>query len=113
MRKLEIYDGTKTYMYPNMTLATPQVMQANYPAILAFPHVIETDDAGQVCFAIENFSAMKSRYNIDNELTDEQALAAIQEILNAPEPEPEASSEERIASALEFQNLMMLPDEEE
>lgn len=112
MKVLEIYDGTKTYMYPNMALATPQVMMSNYPAILTFKHVIETDEAGQVCFAIENLSAMRSRYNIDKTLSDEEAVQAIQDILNAPELEAEPSAEERIASALEFQNMMSLPDEE-
>lgn len=112
MKVLEIYDGTKTYMYPNMTLATPQVMMSNYPAILTFKHIIETDEAGQVCFAIENLSAMRSRYDIDKTLSDEEAVQAIQNILNAPEPETEPSAEERIASALEFQNMMSLPDEE-
>lgn len=112
MKVLEIYDGTKTYMYPNMALATPQVMMSNYPAILTFKHVIETDEAGQVCFAIENLSAMRSRYDIDKTLSDEEAVQAIQDILNAPEPEAEPSAEERIASALEFQNMMSLPDEE-
>ena len=85
---------------------------SNYPAILTFKHVIETDEAGQVCFAIENLSAMRSRYNIDKTLSDEEAVQAIQDILNAPEPEAEPSAEERIASALEFQNMMSLPDEE-
>lgn len=111
MKVLEIYDGTKTYMYPNMTLATPQIMLQNYPAILTFKHVIETDEAGEVCFAIENLSAMRSRYSIDKSLNDEEAIQAIQDILNAPESEAEPSAEERIASALEFQNMMSLPDE--
>ena len=113
MKVLEFYDGTKTYMYPNMKMATPEVMLQNYPAILTFRHVIETDEAGQVCFAIENFSAMRSRYNIDSSLSEAEALEAIQEIVNAPEPEQLPSAEERIASALEFQTMMMLPDEEE
>jgi hypothetical protein len=112
MKVLEFYDGTKTYMYPNMKLATPDVMQADYPAILTFRHVIETDEAGQVCFAIENFAAMKSRFNIDSSLSDNEALAEIQEIINTPAPEGLPSPEERIASAIEFQTMMMLPDEE-
>lgn len=112
MKKLEIYDGTKTYMYPNMTIATPERIQADYPAILVFPHVIETDDAGQVCFAIENFSAMKSRYNIDSTLTDEEALSEIEEILNA-EPEPVLDDNTRIADALEDLVVLNMPDEEE
>lgn len=112
MKVLEIYDGKKVYMYPTGKLATAEVMLEKCPAILTFKHVIETDEAGQVCFAIENLSAMRSRYDIDKTLSDEEAVQAIQDILNAPEPEAEPSAEERIASALEFQNMMSLPDEE-
>lgn len=102
MKKLEIYDGTKTYMYPNMTLATPQIMLASYPAILKFKHVIETDEAGEVCFAIENLSAMRSRYGIDSTLTEEESVQAIQDIINTPEEvSTEPTTEERTATALE------------
>ena len=112
MKKLEIYDGTKTYMYPNMKLATPEVVLADFPAILAFKHVIETDENGQVLFAVENFSAMRSRYNIDTTLTDDEALEAIQEIINA-EPEPVLDDNTRIADALEDLVVLNMPDEEE
>lgn len=113
MKVLEFYTGEKTYMYPNMKIATPEVVVADFPAILTFKHAIETDENGQVLFAVDNFSAMRTRYDIDKTKTDEEALEEIQEIMNAPEPEAEPSPEERIASALEFQNVMMLPDEEE
>lgn len=113
MKILEIYDGKKTYMYPNMTLATPEKMLANYPAILNFKHVIETDESGEVCFAIENLSAMRSRFGIDSSLSAEEAVQVIQEIINTPdETSAEATPEERIASALEFQNLMSMEDVE-
>lgn len=112
MKILEIYDGTKNYMFPNMTLATVDIMLKEYPAILSFKHVIETDDSGEVCFGIENLSAMKSRYNIDKSLSDTEALEQLQEIINTPPEESEITPEERIASALEFQTMMMLPDEE-
>ena len=99
-------------MYPNMKLATPEVVLADFPAILAFKHVIETDENGQVLFAVENFSAMRSRYNIDTTLTDDEALEAIQEIINA-EPEPVLDDNTRIADALEDLVVLNMPDEEE
>ena len=110
MKAIEKYTGTKTYMFPNGALATPEVMQSRFPAIMAFPHIIETDEAGEVCFAVENLSAVKSRYGIDNTLPEDEAIAAIQAIINAPPPVPEPTAEERIAAAMEFQNLMMLED---
>lgn len=46
--KLTIYDGTRTYMYPNGSLAAPETVCKDFPAILTFPHVVTTDDAEQV-----------------------------------------------------------------
>ena len=86
-------------------------MLEQFPAVLTFAHIIETDEAGEVCFAVENLSAMRSLYEIDASLTEEKAIAAIEEIINAPAPEPEPSAEERIAAALEYQNMASLPDE--
>ena len=40
-------------------------------------------------------------------------ILKIEEIVNTPAPEPEPSAEERIASALEYQNLMSMEDVEE
>lgn len=112
MKKIEKYTGEKTYMFPNGAIATPEVMLAKFPAVLAFAHIIETDEAGEVAFAVQNLSAMRSHYGIDRGLTEAEAIAAIQAILNAPPPEPVPSAEERIAAALEFQNIMSLEDVE-
>ena len=43
---------------------------------------------------------------IDSSLSEDEAIFKIEEIRNAPSPEPEASAEERIAAALEYQNLV-------
>lgn len=111
MHILEIYKADKTYMYPSGKLATPERLTADYPAVKVFPHVIETDENGQVCFAINNLSAMRSRYEIDSALSNEEAVAAMQEIMNTPvEVVEEVTAEERIAAALELQNLMAMED---
>jgi hypothetical protein len=107
MRKLEKWTGEKTYMYPNGELATPERINADFPAGLHFTHVIETDEKGQVCFAFMNLSALESQYGIDPELSDDEAIAEIEAIMNAPQPEPEPSAEERIAAAMEYQNLFI------
>lgn len=112
MKKVIKYDGTKTFMYPNGKIATKEVVLNDFPAALTFTHIIETDEHEEVCFAVQNLSAMRGIYNIDATLTEGEAIAKIQEIINAPEPETEASAEERIASALEFQNMMSLEDVE-
>ena len=108
---IEKYTGTKTYMFPNGALATPEAMLAQFPAVLTFAHIIETDEAGEVCFAVQNLSAMRSLHGIDSQLTETEAIAALQELVNAPpEISTAATPEERIAAALEFQNLLALPD---
>jgi len=108
MVKFEKYLGDKTYMFPNGEVATPEIMQERFPAVLVFPHIIETDESGQVCFAVQNLSAMRSYHNIDGGLPEAEAIQQIEAIRNAPPPVPEPTAEERIASAMEFQNLMML-----
>lgn len=108
MVKIEKYTGTKTYMYPNGAIAMPEKLKADFPAVEAFVHIIETDEAGQVCFAVQNLAAIRSQMGIDSSLSEEAAIAAIEELRNTPAPEPEVSAEERIAAALEYQNLTNL-----
>lgn len=106
MKIIEKYTGKKTYMFPNGALATPESMLAQFPAVMTFSHIIETDEAGEVAFAVQNLNAMRSIYGVDASLSEAEAIAKIQEIVNTPEPEPEATAEERIAAALEYQNIM-------
>lgn len=112
MKKIIKYDGTKTFMFPNGAIATKERVLQDFPAALTFTHIIETDEHEEVCFAVQNLSAMRGVYGIDSSLTEDEAIAAIQEVVNAPEPEVEPSAEERIASALEYQNLMSMDDME-
>lgn len=92
-------------MFPTGRIATPEIISSEYSAVNTFTHIIETDESGEVMFAINNLSAMRTMYEIDKTLTEDEAIIALQEILNTPPPEPEASAEERIAAALEYQNL--------
>lgn len=107
--KVVKYDGLKTYMYPNGELATPERVLKDYPAILTFPHIIETDDAGQIIWAVDNLSAIRSIMGIDVSLSEANAISRIQTIRNdnADPAKNRAipSPEERIAAAMEFQNL--------
>jgi len=43
---------------------------------------------------------------INVDLSDDEAIQQIETIRNAPSPEPEISPEERIAAALEFNNIL-------
>lgn len=113
MKKIELYTGNKTYMFPNGDIATKEKMLTSFPAVLTFPHIIETDEAGEVAFAVQNLSATCSMYNIDLSLSTEEKIAKIEEIINTvPEVDTTPTAEERIAAALEAQTLMSMPDEE-
>lgn len=112
MKKVKKFDGSKTYMYPNGEIADKERILKDFPASLIFTHIIETDEAEEVCFAVQNLSAMRGVYNIASSLSEEEAIQAIEEIINTP-IEEEPSAEERIASALEYQNLMSMEDVEE
>ncbi len=110
MRKVIKYEGKKTYIYPSGKLATPEQVLKDYPAILIASHIIETDENEQMFYSYQNLSAARTMYDIDSSLSEEEAILAIQDILNAPAPEPEPTAEERIASALEYQNLLSMED---
>ena len=111
MRIIEKYTGTQTYMYPSGAMATPERVKADTPAVNYFPFVVETDEGHQVMFSLQNLMAMRGFYNIDPGLTEEDAIVAIQDLLNvepAVDPDPESTPEERIAAALEYSNLMSM-----
>ena len=106
MLKLEKFDGQKTYMFPNGDIATPERIITDFPAVEHFTHVLEIN--GDVCQAVMNLNALRQIHNIPDELSEDEAIQAIEDIINAPQPEPEPTAEERIAAAMEFQNLMNL-----
>lgn len=109
MITLKRYDE-KTRMYPSGKVATKDVVYADYPAAKVFTHVITTDENDEVIFSFNNLSALRSNYNIDKSLSEDDAIAAIQEIMNTPaEPvEEPVTADERIAAALEYQNLLTM-----
>ncbi len=106
MRRLEKFTGEKVYMFPNGDVATPEKFRQDFPAIDMFPHVLEI--SGNVCGAVMELEAMRQIHGIDPNFSEEEAITAMQEIINIPQADPLPSAEERIAAALEFQNLMML-----
>lgn len=109
MKYIEKYTGEKTYMYPNAELATPTRVLQDFPAALQFPHIVETDESGQVLFAIMNLAAMRSQFGIDSLLSEEEAIQAIEDIMNTEsEPVTDAQTEalENIAAQLEYKNMV-------
>lgn len=111
MKVLEKYTGEKTYMFPSGALATPQAVLEQFPAAMSFVHIVETDENGEVMWAFENLSAMRTLHGVDKSLSESEAIQALQDIINTPPVVDDMpSAEERIAAALEFQNLMAMED---
>ena len=78
-KKVIKYTGEKTFMYPNGELATKERVLQDFPAALTFTHIMETDEEEQVCFSMQNLSAMRGVYGIHKSLTEDEAIAKIQE----------------------------------
>lgn len=112
MKKLEKYTGDKIYMFPNGSLATKDAVLQQFPAAAQFTFVVTTDEYGEVMLGMDNLALLRSIYGIDSSLTEDEAIAAIEELVNTePEISSEATAEERIAAALEYQVMASLPDD--
>lgn len=107
MLKMERFNPDKTYMFVNGSVATPAAIREAFPAVDHFQHILEVN--GDVVQAVMNLNAMRGIHKIDNKLSEDEAIAAIEAATNAI-PEEIVSPEERTASAMEFQNIMMLDD---
>lgn len=111
MIRLEIYNKTKTYMYPTGKLATPDVVKRDYPATEYFTYVVQTNEAAEVIYGLDSLNSLRSHYEIDSSLTQDEALLAIEEVLNTPQVvDTTPTAEERIAAALEYQVLASMED---
>jgi hypothetical protein len=112
MNKLEVYTGEKTYMAPSGALYDPDRLTRDFPAAKTFTHLIHTDEGGEVCFGVYNYKSYCSQNGLDPNGEPEANIPLLEGIMNAPPQEPEPSPEERIAAALEYQNLANMEDVE-
>ncbi len=107
MIKLEKYLGDKTYVFNSGAIATPEIIEQKYPAVTLFTTVVITDELGQVFGGYENLAKLRSQYAIDPSLTEAEAIAELETLFNTPVIS-EPTADERIAAALEYQNLLTL-----
>lgn len=111
MKVIEKYTGEKTYAFPNGEIASPETVYAKWPAAKKFAYVVETDESGEIMWGVGNLSAVCSKYNIDMTLSEEEKISKIQNLRNlVREEDTTPSAEERIAAALEYQNVMAMAD---
>jgi len=109
MKILEKYECNKIFMFRNGGLATPEAVLSQFPAITSFVHIIETDEAGEVCFAVMNLAAMRSMHEINKSLTETEAIIALQDLINNPPViDTEPTTEEIAAASMDFDNYMNL-----
>lgn len=108
LRKFEFYNSEKTYLFPNLELATPERIQMEFSAVNNFKCVVETDEEGQIFYASYLFTDIRDRLGVERGLSDEETLIKMAEKINTPPViNSEPTAEERIASAMEYQNLLM------
>lgn len=111
--KYKIWNGLDTLITPIGEQLSPQEVSSKYP-IFGVPgmKVVIVDSPINLKFYCE-FEHMKEQYklagaSITDNMTDQEVLDAITYFEENP-PAPEPSAEERMAAALEFQSMMMMP----
>jgi hypothetical protein len=114
--KYKIWNKTDNLITPVGEVLTPPQVIERYPAagIEGIKFIIADQPINMAVFM--EFEATKNIYKqqgvqITDDMTDEEVLQAIQEFEETP-PVQMPTAEERIASALEFQNLLVMPDME-
>ena len=114
--KYKIWNKQDNLITPIGEVLTPQQVFERYPAaaINGIKYIICDAPINMAVFM--EFEATKEHYKrlgvpITDDMTDQEVLDAISYWEENP-PAPEPTAEERIAAALEFQNIMMLPDVE-
>jgi hypothetical protein len=111
MRHFIRYDNTKTYYYLTGKEAKPEDILEQYPATAFATYIMETDRDEMLMLSMDMLSMIRGVYNISDSLNDDEAIAEVERISNLPpEVDTTPTAEERIASALEFQTLMSMPD---
>ena len=112
--RYKIWNKTDNLVTPTGKVLTPQQVIEQYPAagIDGMKYIIADQPISMAVFM--EFEATKNFYKqlgvpITDDMTDQEVLDAISAWEENP-PAPEPTAEERIAAALEFQNLTTLPD---
>lgn len=104
----EIYDNTKTYYSPIGELFTPEEVAKRFAIVNSgLPVAIDTDKSHTIFGGYGLLAQYRDQFNIDDTLSDEEAITEIERVANLLPPEPEPTAEERIASAMEYQNLLL------
>lgn len=115
MARYKIWDRETDLVTPVGEVLTPEQVFARYPASSLPNMKYIICDAPISMGVFMEFEATKEYYKrlgvpITDDMTGQEVLDAISYWEENP-PAPEPTAEERIAAMLEFQSMMMLPDE--
>ena len=98
---LEKYTGTKKYIFPDGKLADKTAVLERYPTALDNIWIVHTDEGGEIFLYLYLLSNFRSLYNIAPELSESEAIQAIQDRMNEPPPEqPDESDADDILNIL-------------
>lgn len=106
---LEKYNKFKEYLFSNGEKAGYEKLKDLYPGIDSIEYVVTTDYTRKIIISMEPLILMRTEYNIDEKLSDNDAIDKILEIINK---ENEIDEQTRIADALEDLVVLNMPDEE-
>ena len=118
-KRYAIWDKQTTIITPIYEVLTPEQWIARYP-VAAIPSITVVCGAGEVNGSffgtlgqmVQMYEGMGADFSACT--TDEEKLEVIEAFEDMRNtPSGEASAEERIAAALEYQVMASLPDEEE
>lgn len=113
-RFFEKYTGNKTYVSASGAIYDRERTLIEFPAALILTHIVETDSTGEMMLALQLLSRMRDLYGIDATLSEDDAIAALKEAVAAADAaQAQAAAayvppEERMAAALEYQNLLTM-----
>lgn len=105
----EATDSKKTYFFPSGAIATTEALKKNFPCLSSGLKVVLILDAlGETIYTVQSLSSLADAMGIDPTRESELVLADIEAQVNKEPEEPMPTPEERIAAALEFQNMMAM-----
>lgn len=108
---LKKYSLNDTYIAPAGTVMDGESVKKDFPAVTKVTFIVQTDGTGEMMYGMYTLSSMRTRYKIDASLGEDAAIKAIEDAMNAEQIAMEQNSsqpsaEERIAAAMEYQNIM-------
>lgn len=108
---LKKYSEKETYIAPSGAVMDSAKVKQDFPAVSKVSFIVQTDSSGEMMYGMYTLSSMRTRYGVDASLNEDAAIQAIEDAMNAQNAQMEAAAsqptaEERIAAAMEYQNIM-------